>query len=815
MKACNVQNSLWLAAIIWGACAAPGIARPPNILLILADDLGYGDVGCYNSESKVATPHLDRMAAEGLRFTDAHSPSTVCTPTRYSLLTGRMAFRTGFRGVFVGAGGPCLIEPERLTLPAMLSSCGYKTALVGKWHVGMTWLDSDGRRIEDQGIDGVRRIDFSHPIPDGPVDRGFDYFFGTACCPTTDWLYAYIRDNQVPQPPTKRLDREPLPVHAYSRDNRRGMIAPDFDLERVDLKFLEESQRFLQEHVKTRRDQPFFLLHSMQAVHLPSFAAPEFQGRTKSGPHGDFLAEMDWIVGQLLQTLDELGIANDTMVMFTSDNGPEVTTSLAMRHHHQHDPARPWRGLKRDGWEGGHRIPWIIRWPAKVAAGVVSDQLVSLTDVMATCAAAVEADLPHDAAEDSYNLLPVLLGVQGNKPVRPYLLQQTIHLDLSIRRGDWKFLDHKGSGGNNYQRGGDRGLKLYALPDTAPDAPGQLYNLSTDPGETTNLSGQHPETVAELKRLLEASQLSGRSAPARHPAQSPQEETHELLHLKVDLAPPTSKTDPAALPGSAKLGWWPWVMHGNWDYYRTDLTWEDGRQRYPKNGPGLAGSGVHAALTCHYEGLLTYYVAGMRRYLAGGIQPEGEPVFDPICNSWVAASDFPSNPSSDLLLAFYDLPIGTYRLVSYHNSFNCRRIGDEPTGVECDQTKTPEPAIRSITVYPIAAIREQYFRATRDASVKDKPYGRSGEKLILPGKQGAGRVIQLRHATNVSIQQVKSDEQLTPSIIEFSTDGSPLAVVYAAGDGKRDDLRPHRRGGYAVLNAFELVQLSHSGRSSE
>lgn len=486
----------------------------PNIVFILADDLGYGDVACYNPESKVPTPNLDKLAAEGMRFTDAHSPATVCTPTRYSLLTGQMAFRIGVSGVFTGVGGPCLIKEGRLTLPQMLRDKGYATACFGKWHVGMTFFDKDGKAINKNGLDAVKRVDFSRAISGGPLDRGFEKFFGTACCPTTDWLYAYIDGNRIGVPPTGIVDRTGLPKHPYSRDNRPGMIAPDFDLEEVDLVFLEKSKKFLEQHVKSNPEKPFFLFHSMQAVHLPSFPADRFKGKTDAGPHGDFIFEMDYIVGELMKTLERLGVADNTLVMFSSDNGPEVPTVVAMRRDHRHDGARPWRGMKRDQWEGGHRVPFIARWPGRIKAASTSDQTLSLTDVMATCAAVVGAELPMNAAEDSYNMLDVLLGRQPDKPVRRYTLQQaTRRRALAMRRGLWKYLDHKGSGGNRYQ--GNSRLEIYIIEDTAPDAPGQLYNLETDPGETNNLYFKHPEIVQELKSQLEKYSQSGRSAPLR------------------------------------------------------------------------------------------------------------------------------------------------------------------------------------------------------------------------------------------------------------------------------------------------------------
>ena len=500
------MRTLIATVLLLSACAAPpeSAQSHPNILLILADDLGYGDVSAYNPEAKVETRNIDRLAREGLRFTDAHSPSTVCTPTRYSILTGRMAFRTGMRGVFTGVEGPSLIEEERLTLPAMLRESGYKTALIGKWHVGMTFLDERGRPVHEledvSGVERVERVDFSRAIPDGPLNRGFDRFFGTVACPTTDWLYAYIDGDRVPIPPTALLDKTPLPKHPYSRDNRQGLIAPDYDLERVDLKFLEKSVAFLEDHAARSAEKPFFLFHSAQAVHLPSFPAPRFQGSTEAGPHGDFLFELDFIVGELLKTLDRLGLAENTLVLFTSDNGPEVTSVYRMRTDHGHDGARPWRGVKRDQWEGGHRVPTIARWPGKIEPGRTTDQTFCLTDIMATAAAIVGYELPREAAEDSYNFLPVLTGERDEKPVREYTLHQTIRLELAIRHGKWKYLDHQGSGGNDYSR---EQLRPYALEDTAPDAPGQLYDLEADPGETTNLYFEHPEIVERMKAQLD------------------------------------------------------------------------------------------------------------------------------------------------------------------------------------------------------------------------------------------------------------------------------------------------------------------------
>jgi arylsulfatase A len=488
-------------------------AEKPNIILILADDLGYGDVACYNPQSKVRTPHIDRLADEGMRFTDAHSASTVCTPSRYSLMTGQMAFRVPRGGtVFTGAGGPSLIAPERLTLPEMLRGRGYSTACVGKWHIGVTFSDKDGNPIRSGNVEAIPRIDYSRRIEGGPLDHGFDSFFGTACCSGTDWLYAFIDGDRIPVPPTKKIDRKKLPKHPYSEDCREGYIAENFPMEDIDMIYLEKSRELLRKHVRDAPGKPFFLYHAANAVHLPSFAAKRFEGVSGAGPHGDFISEFDHIVGGLMETVKELGLAENTLVMLSSDNGPEFESVVSMRADHGHDGARPWRGMKRDQWEGGHRVPFIVRWPAKIKAASVSTQLTSLTDVMATVAAIIGADLPKDAAEDSFNMFPALPGTAA-APIRPYMIQQAFGLQptLSIRRGNWKYLDHTGSGGNRYET--TPALKPFILREAAPSAPGQLYDLKSDPGETKNLYNEQPEIVKELKSLLDASKSSGRSRP--------------------------------------------------------------------------------------------------------------------------------------------------------------------------------------------------------------------------------------------------------------------------------------------------------------
>lgn len=498
----------WLGMLLLSGVAS---ARTPNILLILADDLGYGDVRCYNDQAKVPTPNLDRLAREGLRFTDAHSPATVCTPSRYGLLTGQMPFRIPRGGVvFTGTGGPSLIAAGRLTLPAMLKAQGYATAAVGKWHLGLTFRDADGAPLQAGRPEDARRIDYARRIEGSPLDHGFESFFGTACCPGTDWLYAYIDGDRIPSPPTGPLDRTKLPRHPYANDCRPGIIAPDFDLPEIDEQFLRRSRDFLARQARAEPRRPFFLYHATQAVHLPSFASKDYRGKSPAGPHGDFIAEFDAHVGLLLADLEKHGLAEDTLVIISSDNGPETTSALRMRADHGHDGARPWRGLKRDAWEGGHRVPLIVRWPGRVKPGMISDRTVSLTDVMATVAEITGQVLPAPAAEDSISFLPTL--ESRPQPGRPFLLTQAAGgaATLTIRKGSWKLITHAGSGGNRYDRGE---LKDIAPPGPSRETGPQLYDLSRDPGETTNLATQRPEIVQELQALLTATRASGRSRP--------------------------------------------------------------------------------------------------------------------------------------------------------------------------------------------------------------------------------------------------------------------------------------------------------------
>ncbi|MFN9717741.1 MAG: sulfatase-like hydrolase/transferase, partial [Planctomycetota bacterium] len=336
--------------------------------------------------------------------------------------------------------------------------------------------------------------------------------------------YVYIENGLVVRPASQRHKSESLPNlnGKWRWDNDEGWMADGYRFEDADLLFYDRTVDFIRRHRRESQDRPFFVLLSTQIAHAPVLPAAEFRNRTPAGPRGDFVVELDVIVGRLLDTLKELKIDDETLVIVTSDNGPETVHTDWMRTDYQHDPAGGFRGMKRDGWEGGHRVPMIARWPGSIPAGQVSEQLINTTDVFATLASIVGESLPDDVAVDSFDMLPVLLGRQPmDRPVRPHMLTQSFRGEFQLRVGDWKYLHHRGSGGNDDTRGP---LQKYALPESAPDAPGQLYNLKDDPGERTNLYFTESEQRRELQERLEVltNPSTGRTAPInRTPEEMP------------------------------------------------------------------------------------------------------------------------------------------------------------------------------------------------------------------------------------------------------------------------------------------------------
>ncbi|MFI5380421.1 MAG: arylsulfatase [Tepidisphaerales bacterium] len=472
----------------------------PNIVLILTDDLGYGDVSCLNPESKIQTPAIDRLAAQGMTFTDAHAPSTVCTPTRYSVLTGRYAFRGRSRTGVLGGYSPRLIEPGRLTVGEMLRQSGYDTGAIGKWHLGMDWPTKEKAEFGDTIAPKAKPelIDFTKPIPGGPLAVGFDYFYGISASLDMD-PYVYIENDRVVEAPAGKVEA--------GKDMgffRAGPIAPGFKHVEVLPRCVSKAEEYIARHAGTGR--PFFLYLALPSPHSPILPSPEFAGKSKAGQYGDYVMETDDSAARVVAALEKAGIDKNTLVIFTSDNGPEHYT-YRLQEQFGHYSAGKLRGIKRDLWDGGHRVPFFVRWPGKVKAGAICGQTICLSDFMATAAAIVGYKLPNDAAEDSFNVLPLILSEKLDRPIRESVIHHSITGQLSIRRGDMKLIPLRGSGGNVYKTG-PNAIK----PD---DPPGQLYDMSKDISERENLYTRYPELVKELGDLLEQQKTSGRSAPVR------------------------------------------------------------------------------------------------------------------------------------------------------------------------------------------------------------------------------------------------------------------------------------------------------------
>jgi arylsulfatase A len=456
-------------------------AGRPNIVLILADDLGYGDPGCYNKASLIPTPNIDRLAAQGMRFTDAHSPSSVCTPTRYGILTGRYCWRTRLKQSVLFGYDPLLIEPGRMTIASLLRLYKYVCACIGKWHLGLGIAD---------------RTDYSKALTPGPNSVGFDYFYGIPA-PLDIPPYVYIENERVVQAPTRFIQGGA--PHRYGGNGfwRPGAIAPGFKHQETNGKLTDKAVEFIQ---KQSAEKPFFLYFAPTAVHMPWAAAKKFEGKSKVGPYGDLVMELDDSVGQVVKALQDARLESNTILIFASDNGAYWTAEDIKDWKHLANG--PLHGQKGDIWEGGHRIPLIVRWPGKVTAATTTGETVCLTDLMATIAAIVGAKVPANAAEDSFDILPILLGKKLARPVREATVLHSYDGTFAIRQGPWRLANALGS----------RGFSAPAhIPPRPGRARGELYNLDKDPEEKDNRWLQEPQVVSRLTALLEKIKDDGRS----------------------------------------------------------------------------------------------------------------------------------------------------------------------------------------------------------------------------------------------------------------------------------------------------------------
>ena len=457
----------------------------PNIVIILADDMGFGDVRAYNAASKIPTPNLDQLAKQGMRFVDAHSPSAVCTPSRYSLLTGRYAWRSRLKSEVLWGYSPLLIEEGRETLASLLKRNGYATAAIGKWHLGLGRDETDYFKVGG--------------LQPGPNEVGFDYFFGIPA--SLDMKpYVYVENGRVHRPLTGRIVESSKPRRGGGGGFwRAGQIAEGFEHSQVLSELTEAALGVLDKHHADGADKPLFLYFSLTAPHTPWLPSAEFEGRSEAGPYGDFAVQVDDVVGQILARLDRLAMSRNTVVIFTSDNGAHWVENDKTKYGHRANA--DWRGQKADIFEGGHRVPFIVRWPDRIAAESVSEQLTTFTDLLATVAEIVGDELDSDAGEDGVSILPALLGDRPNQ-ARPAVVHHSKDGMFAIRSGDWKLIEGLGSGGFTQPR---------RIEVSDGDAGIQLYNLGSDPGETTNLAAEDPDIAADLLRELSAIRESGRS----------------------------------------------------------------------------------------------------------------------------------------------------------------------------------------------------------------------------------------------------------------------------------------------------------------
>lgn len=461
----------------------------PNIVLIMADDMGYGDVHALNPRSKIPTPHLDQLAATGITFTDAHSPSAVCTPTRYGLLVGRYCWRTRLKSGVLGGYSQPLIEKDRPTMATMFKAAGYTTAAVGKWHLGMALPMKQDPGDKDPGWSGDPGVDFAGLITDSPIHHGFDRYFGVSA--SLDMApYVYIRNDRFTMVPTIQQPAIPFPHFV-----RNGPRAADFVIDEVLDRLTEEAVGFIDETAKS--DQPFFLYMPLTAPHKPTQPHARFRGTTELAEYGDFVVQVDWTVGQVLKAIDRNRLGDETLVVYTSDNGsymhridePEkpghvADPSVQGFRPEQHQANGPFRGTKADIWEAGHHVPFFVRWPGRVEAGAKCEEPICLTDLYATFAAIVGQSLADGEAEDSYSLLQLLKGeeVRRGAPV----IHHSAAGMFAIRDGKWKLVLGNGSGGRQIPRG-----KPFAKPY-------QLFDLVNDIAETKNLAAEYPEIVERL-----------------------------------------------------------------------------------------------------------------------------------------------------------------------------------------------------------------------------------------------------------------------------------------------------------------------------
>lgn len=485
------MKSLFLLILlaITSTVAAADLDRP-NVIVLLADDMGLDSVSSFNDKMGMTTPFIDQLASEGMSFADAHSTSSICSPSRYSLLTGRYNWRSRLKRGIVGKWEQPLIQDLRLTLPEMFREHGYETACIGKWHLGWYWPKKGGGTTTN-----LNEIDFTATVKGGPNDHGFDYYYGDD---VPNWPpYVWYENDRLVGDLTEQMEEGTmLGVNA-------GPAVADWDFRAVLAEYTKRWSQYIRE--RAEHERPFFLYASMPSPHTPIAPHEEFRGKSNVSEYADFLIQTDSAVGEVMRALQDTKQADNTIVFFTCDNGtsPEANfdqLDTAGVHLNEH-----WRGWKSDAYEGGHRVPFIVRWPGRIEPGTRSDQTISLADIMATCADVLKYELPDNAGEDSVSLLPTLLGQGGTEPLHKLVVHHSVSGHFAVRKGKWKLLLCRGSGGWSPPREGAAAKQK--LPRV------QLFNLDDDPRETTNLQADYPDVVEELTAELRQVIEQGRSTP--------------------------------------------------------------------------------------------------------------------------------------------------------------------------------------------------------------------------------------------------------------------------------------------------------------
>lgn len=462
--------------------------KRPNVVLINFDDLGYGDVGALNPDAKVQTPHMDALAQVGMTFTDAHSSSAVCTPSRYSLLTGEYNWRSRLQSGVLWGYSPPLISPGQATIASVLAEAGYHTGCIGKWHLGLGWAYAEGFEPHDRIEKATPPIDFTAPLSSGPHTLGFDRSF---IIPASLDMppYCYVAGGQMVDAPTETIDTSSFPAYF-----RGGAIAPGFDHRNCLHRFTTEAEDFLNDHANKKEDQPFFLYFPAPSPHTPHMPRKPFVGKSQLGPYGDLIAESDDSVGRLLATLDRHGWTDNTLVIVTSDNGAHCRgNAMDYERDYGHRSNHHFRGQKSDAWDGGHRVPMIMRWPKGIVAGKPCDALVSQIDLLATVAELASGSTPTpEVGRDSVSLTRLFTGECEAQP-----RQDTVHHSVTgcfaIRESKWKLICSPGSGGWS--------MPDEEVADTMPRT--QLYDMANDPEEKHNVVEAHPDVADRLRRRLD------------------------------------------------------------------------------------------------------------------------------------------------------------------------------------------------------------------------------------------------------------------------------------------------------------------------